>query len=106
MNFIRRIRHQITPHAPSPRITPSLKEWCEHHPEASYSVLCPATKVPLEPVHTIEPEFLQVFTYKKTALREKYLARISGARITRAKGLILLPDASFAAEVFPSSQEM
>lgn len=106
MNLMRRLAHVLNPPRARPRITFSIKEWCARHPATSYTVLAPAAKVPLDPVHTVEPFVLRVFTLESTDVREKYLARIPNARLKGARGLLILPDGTLADEVSPEPHQI
>jgi hypothetical protein len=83
----------------SPPISYSVKDAVGAFPSSSCMVIRPASVFHRRPPRTIEPELHPKFVRPGSYdIPERYLAKISGARLVGAPGLVVLPDGSFAAE--------
>lgn len=92
----RRSHSSTGPKAP---VCENVKQWAASRPGSVCRMLFESRSIARKPPQTIEPQIHSQYSERLTADQtERYLARISGARIQGDNGLVILPDGSYASE--------
>lgn len=99
---LRRIRKYVLTNLRPPPYCENIERWCLWHPEACKSLLrlsdgrTMERRSPLAPTERSVHWFFE--KHRVHTFPAQYLATISGARLTGANGLVILPDGKFAVE--------
>ena len=84
---------------PATPICESVKQWSGALPDVKCRVLMSATVIHRNLPATVEPIIAEAYSSRTSSnMAERYLARISGAKIVGHNGLVVLPDGKYAAE--------
>jgi hypothetical protein len=88
-------------------ICDNVQEWAERNQETRAQVLFEPRQIVRRMPRTVEPELHHQYTIREVAnQRGRYLVPVRGARLIGGKGLVILPDGSFAAESRNSLPEL
>jgi hypothetical protein len=80
-------------------VTDNVRDWAALDQGAQSQVLFEPRQITRRMPRTVEPELHDVYAARRVAQQSgRYLVPVRGARLIGARGLVMLPDGSFAAE--------